>query len=209
MNTTFIYSLEDPITGQIRYVGKSNNIKKRLVQHRFDNHKSYKTNWIKSLKDNNLEPILNIIDEVPKEEWSFWEKHYISLYKSWGFKLTNGTDGGDGCHGGKPSWNSGKKGLNAWNKGISPSIETRNKISLKLKGNKPWNTGTVGIKPPNSGSFKKGTTPKNKGVTKVDLTIYNSLILKYKEGSIILKDIMKELNISYTTLYKLNKKFNN
>lgn len=52
-------------------------------------------NWIKGLKKEGLKPILEIIDEVDKIEWKFWEKHYISLYKSWGFRLTNLTEGGD------------------------------------------------------------------------------------------------------------------
>ena len=39
---------------------------------------------------------LVIIDEVPIKEWKFWEIHYISLYKSWGFKLENKNNGGGG-----------------------------------------------------------------------------------------------------------------
>lgn len=37
-----------------------------------------------------------IIDEIPIEDWKFWEKHYISLFKSWGFKLENKNNGGGG-----------------------------------------------------------------------------------------------------------------
>jgi hypothetical protein len=37
-----------------------------------------------------------IIDEVEDNEWKFWEKHYISLFKSWGFKLKNKNNGGGG-----------------------------------------------------------------------------------------------------------------
>ena len=33
--------------------------------------------------------LLEIIDIVPVEEWKFWERHYISLYRSWGFILKN------------------------------------------------------------------------------------------------------------------------
>jgi hypothetical protein len=36
------------------------------------------------------------IDIVEDSEWLFWEKHYISLYKSWGFKLENKNNGGGG-----------------------------------------------------------------------------------------------------------------
>lgn len=37
------------------------------------------------------------IDEVYDTEWQFWEKYYISLYKSWGFQLTNQNGGGGGA----------------------------------------------------------------------------------------------------------------
>lgn len=36
------------------------------------------------------------IDEVPTSEWRFWEKYYISLFKSWGFNLENKNEGGGG-----------------------------------------------------------------------------------------------------------------
>jgi len=36
------------------------------------------------------------IDIVEDSEWLFWEKYYISLYKSWGFKLENKNNGGGG-----------------------------------------------------------------------------------------------------------------
>lgn len=66
-------------------------------------------------------------------------------------------------------WNKGKKGLQtAWNKGISPSLETIEKIKNSLKGRKAWNKGIKTGKPSwNKGlhinlnpkcSFKKGQT---------------------------------------------------
>lgn len=42
-----------------------------------------------------LKPIIEIIDEVPVSEWEFWEIYWISQFKTWGFDLTNGTEGGD------------------------------------------------------------------------------------------------------------------
>jgi hypothetical protein len=36
------------------------------------------------------------LDVVNIDEWKFWEKHYISLFKSWGFKLENKNKGGGG-----------------------------------------------------------------------------------------------------------------
>lgn len=46
-----IYSLNDPETGEVRYVGKTvSPLYKRLSSHYRDKSKSYKTFWIYSLK---------------------------------------------------------------------------------------------------------------------------------------------------------------
>lgn len=95
-STTFIYALIDPRNGNIRYIGKANNPRTRFNSHVFDLAKTKKTNWIKSLVKIGLKPELLVIDEVLISEWIFWEMHYISLFKFYGFKLTNLTDGGEG-----------------------------------------------------------------------------------------------------------------
>jgi len=94
-NTTFIYALVDPRNGDIRYIGKANNARLRFNSHMFDLARTKKTNWIKSLIKIGLKPELLIIDEVLISEWVFWEMHYISLFRFYGFKLTNATDGGE------------------------------------------------------------------------------------------------------------------
>jgi transposase len=98
MDKTFIYTLSDPITNEIRYVGKANNLKKRLSTHLTPSNlikPSHKNNWIKSLLVKNLKPLIKIVDEVLISEWEFWEIYWISQFKTWGFKLTNLTNGGD------------------------------------------------------------------------------------------------------------------
>ena len=112
MKSTYIYSLNDPETGQPRYIGKSNDPQYRLTYHiGRKEKKSKKESWIHSLKSKGLKPILEIIDEVPDKDWKFWEIHYISLYRSWGFSLTNGTEGGDGVSTGNIPWNKGLTGI--------------------------------------------------------------------------------------------------
>lgn len=94
-----IYTLQDPITKQIRYIGKTKNtLNKRLISHIFDKANNHKTCWIKSLKLQNLLPIIDLLDEVEEENWEFWEIYYISLFKTWNFKLTNSTEGGAGMY---------------------------------------------------------------------------------------------------------------
>jgi len=103
MKTTFIYSLSCPIDGTIKYIGKANNPKSRLYEHRRmrDNNLA-KNLWIKSLIDQNLLPILNIIEEVLISDWKDKEKFYISQYKD----LLNICGGANGSYfGNKGSFN--------------------------------------------------------------------------------------------------------
>lgn len=72
------------------YIGKSNQPIRRVHFHK----KKY-GNDIK----------MEILDNVSIECWVFWEKHYISLYKSWGFILLNKNNGG----GGPTSWDQKQK----------------------------------------------------------------------------------------------------
>jgi hypothetical protein len=102
---TFIYILENPITNEIRYVGKTNNPKNRLHYHWTVGIKSNnKTGqWLKSLKNNKTKPVMTIIDET-ENDWQNLEMYWISQFKAWGFDLTNHTEGGEGCYGGG-DWN--------------------------------------------------------------------------------------------------------
>jgi len=93
--TVFIYELIDPVTQQTRYIGKSNNLHRREIEHINDKSINHRTNWINKLKRQRLKPILNVIDIVPKSEWEFWEMWWIEVYLSWGISLTNRTKGGD------------------------------------------------------------------------------------------------------------------
>lgn len=103
---TYIYTLEDPVNNKIRYVGKTNNPERRLHYHWTAGYKkNNKTgNWLKSLKKKKLKPIMFIIDSIDTE-WEWLEKYWISQFKTWGFNLTNHTDGGEGVYGGG-QWNN-------------------------------------------------------------------------------------------------------
>lgn len=92
-----IYGLIDPISNELRYIGKTVDLNRRYRRHISERylHDSYKDRWIRKLVDENLKPELLIIDEVSDFEWQFWESSYISYFKSIGCRLTNGTAGGD------------------------------------------------------------------------------------------------------------------
>lgn len=135
MTTTFIYALNDPITGLTRYIGKADRPEKRLSGHLSDKRKCHRTSWIKNLTNQGLTPVLEIIDEVPCAEWPMWEVAYIQNFKELGHPLVNGTLGGEGGLGrntGSP-WNVGRI---PWNKGIPATPEERKKTSSGVK--KAW-----------------------------------------------------------------------
>lgn len=149
MKTTKIYFLRDPNTYLIRYVGKSCDPYKRTFNEKsrychindakdLNNH-THKANWIRSLLNNNKLPVLCIIDEVPKDNWQWYEKQYIKLLKDIGCDLTNSTEGGDGGSGGayfkgkKHSENS-KKLIKESNKKSWSNESLRLKQSLKFSG---------------------------------------------------------------------------
>jgi hypothetical protein len=157
MNYTNIYILIDPTTNEIKYVGKANNIKERFKNHknRCRDSNTYKRHWINKLRLKGLYPELEVIDIVPMSEWHYWEKFWISYFKSIGCKLTNTTSGGDGLGSGNNT--SFKPGNIPWNKGTAKPIVKKgfNKKCLETsfkKGQVPWNKEKIGYS-----TLKKGT----------------------------------------------------
>lgn len=95
MTTTFIYTLADPRTNLIRYVGKTDAPASRAKSH-LRRDRSIKAKWIQSLVSAGVHPVLEILDEVPFEEWMLWEQYWITVMRGWGFDLVNGDNGGLG-----------------------------------------------------------------------------------------------------------------
>lgn len=131
---TFIYTLLDPSTNEIRYVGKTDYIKQRLYAHIIEcksDRKSHKINWIKSLLDRGLRPTISVLDEVPIDEWEYWEKYWIDQLKQWGCNLTNLSPGGKG--GIYKVRESTKIKMRLSKVGIKLSDDHRNNISNSIK----------------------------------------------------------------------------
>jgi hypothetical protein len=83
------------------YIGKTNNVNSRKHNHK----RTYGS-----------DTMIEILEEVDVCEWRFWEAYYISLFRSWGFKLTNQNNGGGGLT------------------TVTFSEERNKKISVKTKG---------------------------------------------------------------------------
>ena len=72
----YIYSLADPKTLEIRYVGKTKYpLKDRLAKHLCAKDKSYRTNWIQSILKRGEKPIIQLVEVTTTEEWISREQY--------------------------------------------------------------------------------------------------------------------------------------
>ncbi|MES2367048.1 MAG: NUMOD3 domain-containing DNA-binding protein [Pseudomonadota bacterium] len=80
------------------YIGKADKPDERLWEHRRKllRERNYKAHWWRQLISLGLEPKLEVLQEVPFDEWQQWERTYIHWYRVLGWKVLNATDGGDG-----------------------------------------------------------------------------------------------------------------
>lgn len=86
----YIYTLSHPLTKEIRYVGKTKHIKRRLSDHCTSNkYNCKKGKWIKSLISDGLRPLIEILDEVDEDIVNIIEAYWIAQFEHWGFNLVN------------------------------------------------------------------------------------------------------------------------
>jgi len=112
----YIYILRNPNDGDVVYVGKTKNPKNRKRDHCRKCKGKYRSlldKWKNQILESGKFPVMEIIKECDISDVNFWEKHYISEYKS-KFNILNMTEGGDGLQ--------------------NPNDEVRRKIGEKSKG---------------------------------------------------------------------------
>lgn len=129
-----IYVLIDPRNNEIRYVGQTHrDLKTRFREHiiKKDTLNTHCKKWINQLLKLDLYPIMELLEEVPKEDWAIQERYWISQFKCWGFNLTNLSIGGEGCFGVKRSEETKEKmrnvAKNRSKESIKKTIATRRK----------------------------------------------------------------------------------
>jgi hypothetical protein len=144
---TEIYALCHPITNEIKYIGKSVRLQKRLIDHKrlCRKTKTKNNNWIQSLLSNDLFPECVVLETIEhdandKNIWSEQEQFWISYYKYIGAELNNHTNGGEGQFGIKRS-DFTKNKIREKLLYRSFSKETLEKMSLSHKGKRPWMLG--------------------------------------------------------------------
>jgi hypothetical protein len=142
---TFIYALADPTTGEVRYIGKSVNPQRRLQSHaceaKYATCTTYRYSWLRSLAKRHLRPHLVILQECDGTG-ADEERFHISFARHIGCHLVNGTDGGEGLPGWKPSpetlarMSAAATQHNAARRGIPRSPEVVAKIKETREQNK-------------------------------------------------------------------------
>lgn len=101
-----IYILKDPVTMNIRYVGKTERtLARRLHNHCQCNHNPHKQRWIAKLKRLRLKPVIELIEECEDDKWVEREMYWINHYGKT-CNLLNYTEGGE--VGNKKNHNVGK-----------------------------------------------------------------------------------------------------
>ena len=165
-NTHIYYLCKDD--GVPFYIGKTkNHVNIRLADHIY-----------KKCKDLQI----NIIDEVPTLEWKFWEKYYISLFKSWGFSLKNKNNGGNGPTG-----------------GYFLTQETKNKIGTSNSKPKPKGFGNK-LSEQRKGNWK---IPKHQ--TEAGILAKNKVTLQYDlNGNFIKEHISSKKAAEYVGVHEVN-----
>ena len=95
MSAVYIYGLKDPRTNEIRYVGKTNNPRRRLEFHlAMKDVNRHKVNWLEDLKRDGAKPVMVILEQTDDKNWGKREKYWIATGRASGWPLTNIADGG-------------------------------------------------------------------------------------------------------------------
>lgn len=152
-----IYVLKDPVTDEVRYVGKTNDLTSRIRCHKWEKRhlkkRNHKVRWLRTLT---ADPTVEVLETVSEDNWVERERYWIQHYRDQGARLTNIAEGGEG-------WTTGKKHSEASNAKNRAAALARGATPPSRRGAVPWNKGIKGSIKPNRGTFQKGQAAWNQG----------------------------------------------
>lgn len=166
MNLFTIYSISS--NGDIFYIGRTSNIKRRKTEHLCDKSKTHKAKKINKLKRLGLPIEFNILHEnLTFDESIKLEIQEIKEHKAKGVKLTNLTDGGEGLYGVKRDFtNEWKYNLKTARKALFDSgyeVANKGKLLEELIGEEKAKEQKERIGKKISDGIKSGKIRHNKG----------------------------------------------
>ncbi len=133
-----IYTLSDPRSAAVRYVGVSHTELVRFHRHIAEARrglKSHRHDWIRSLLSAGMTPAYSIVEAGEGPGWASAEIKWIAYYRESGCDLTNLTAGGEGNKGYIPNRETRER-MAAAKRGRPRTAETREKIGIFFRGRK-------------------------------------------------------------------------
>jgi len=92
VKTVYIYTLSDPRSGDVRYIGRAIAPQSRLKAHVNARYYNDKVKWINELKTDGLLPVMTIIDSVDDKVLAREkEQYWMNKYTMDGCELLNST----------------------------------------------------------------------------------------------------------------------
>lgn len=140
MRTFYIYGLFDnridqhKILNEKRYIGKSFSLQKRLRAHLHEasvGHKCLRCNWIRKVLREGGVVDVSLLLTCDENTWEKFEISTIKEYREAGHRLTNLTNGGEGCRGfGHPNSPEAIAKIVAKTRGQKRTQEQRKRMSI-------------------------------------------------------------------------------
>jgi Ni/Co efflux regulator RcnB len=128
-----IYALIDPRTSDVRYIGATTDVQRRLREHLRREEARHCSRWIRSLLASGLSPHVWVF-EVVGDGWQAAERRWIQTFRDLEMATCNIADGGEGTSPGSTKSAETRAKMSAaatrWQTGRKLSAEQREKMSV-------------------------------------------------------------------------------
>lgn len=181
-----IYALYDSRSpAMIRYVGKTVDLKTRLVGHicyaRRTSKRTHLVQWLRALDSEGLRPGHRILEHGCGPGWEEAERKWIKTYRREGHNLCNATDGGEGSLGVKLT-EAQRAVISAAQKGRKHSLEARARMSAARNGRGPYLTHESYVKMSKTKTGRPGSKPSPETIAKRTISMKETWARKVEDG---------------------------